>query len=273
MMRGLRWGELRADAELSDPAILEAPPTEIRRHIKTLAIQKKWKQLLEAAENAMALPCSRGWLDLQRFVVEACAGLGEPYNPIAIAIRSELRGLLRDVPSLRSATLMDDTAAANAETQAWLDDLMQEPANAFPESRQKPGLAPEAPGSPGWQKKFIDSRTLAIEAMRAGQEQKAFEILWAEIDRQRSGRGRFLRKLQLAELCISAGKEAIAQTLLDDIAAVIEAHKLEEWEDRETVVGALSMLMKSSKKSADAKEKQKLFERICRLDPVQALNC
>ncbi len=273
MMRGLRWGELRADVELSDPTLLEAPPTEIRQHIKSLALRKKWKEMLEAAENVMALPCSRGWLDLQRFVVEACAGLGEPYNAIAIAIRSDLKALLRDVPQLRDATLMDDTAAANAETQAWLDELLQEPANAVPESKQKSGLAPDNPRQAGWQKNFIDSHALAIEAMRSGQEQKAFQILWNEIERQRSGRGRFLRKLQLAEICISAGKEAIAQTLLDDIAAAVETHKLEEWEDRETVVGALCMLMKSSKKAADAKEKQKLFERICRLDPVQALNC
>ena len=79
--------------------------------------------------------------------------------------------------------------------------------------------------------------------------------------------------MQLAQICISAGKEAIAQTLLDDIAAAIDNHKLEEWEEREIVVSALSMMMKSSKKFADAKEKQKLFERICRIDPVQALNC
>ena len=79
--------------------------------------------------------------------------------------------------------------------------------------------------------------------------------------------------MQLIQLFISTGKEAIAQTLLDDVAAAIEGHKLEEWEDREIVVQALSTLMKTSKKFADAKEKQKLFERICRLDPVQALNC
>jgi type VI secretion system protein ImpA len=273
MMRGLRWGELRADAELNDPTLLEAPPTEIRQHIKTLALRKKWKEMLETAENVMALPCSRGWLDLQRFVVEACAGLGQSHNAIAIAVRSELKTLLRDLPALRSATLMDDTAAGNAETQAWLDELMKEPTDAVPDSKPKPGLAPGDPGTAGWRKHFIDSHALAIEAMRSGQEQKAFEILWTEIERQRSGRGRFLRKVQLAQICISAGKEAIAQTLLDDIAAAIENHKLEEWEDRETVVGALCLLMKSSKKMADAKEKQKLFERICRLDPVQALNC
>ena len=43
--------------------------------------------------------------------------------------------------------------------------------------------------------------------------------------------------------------------------------------ERTGVVGALSMMMKSSKKFEDPKEKQKLFERICRIDPVQALNC
>jgi type VI secretion system protein ImpA len=273
MMRGLRWGELRADPELSDPTLLEAPPTEVRQHIKRLAIQKKWKELLQVSENVMALPCSRAWLDLQRFVVEACVGLGDSYNAIAIAIRSELKALLRDLPRLREATLMDDTAAANAETRAWIDELMQEPASAVPEVKVNPGVVSDDPRAAGWQKTFIDSHTLAIEALRAGQEQKAFEILWNEIDRQRSGRGRFLRKMQLAQICISAGKEAIAQTLLDDIAAAIDNHKLEEWEDRETVVAALSTIMKSSKKFADAKEKQKLFERICRIDPVQALNC
>ena len=48
----------------------------------------------------MALPCGRAWLDLQRFVVEACVALGSDYNAIAIAIRSELRTLLRDLPEL-----------------------------------------------------------------------------------------------------------------------------------------------------------------------------
>jgi type VI secretion system protein ImpA len=273
MMRGLRWGELRADPELSDPMLLEAPPTEIRQHIKKLAIQKKWKDLLEAAENAMALPCSRAWLDLQRFVVEACVGLGDSYHAIAIAIRSELKTLLRDVPRLREATLMDDTAAANAETRAWIDELLQEPASAVPAAKSSVGVTTDDPRAAGWQKTFIDSNTLAVEALRAGQEQKALEILWNEIDRQRCERGRFLRKIQLAQICISAGKDAIAQTLLDDIGAAIDNHKLEDWEDRETLVGALSMMMKSSKKFADAKEKQKLFERICRIDPVQALNC
>jgi len=126
----------------------------------------------------------------------------------------------------------------------------------------------------GWKRRFVDSYQLAQEALRKGDAAKAFELLQLEIDRQRSGRGRFFRKLQMVELCISTGKEAIAQPILDDLAAALEAHKLEDWEDRETVAGALLAIMKASKKiQADAKEKQKLFERMCRLNPARALDC
>jgi len=96
--------------------------------------------------------------------------------------------------------------------------------------------------------------------------------LQAEIARQRSGRGRFQRTLQLVLLCVEAGNETIAQPLIDDVAAAIENHKLDDWEDRETVAAALSTVRKFSKKMQDnASESQKLFERICRLDPARAL--
>jgi type VI secretion system protein ImpA len=270
MLRGLRWGELRAS---SDPGVLEAPPTEIRRQIKILALNNRWTDLLEAAENVMALPCGRAWLDLQRFVMDACVALGSDYNAIAIAIRSELRTLLRDLPELLEAVLTDETPAANPETQTWLRELIAEPGDASP--RPSVPQLPVMDGfpAPGWQKKFIDPHALATEAMRKGQPQKAFEILYREVERQRSGRGRFQRKLQLAQLCIGAGKDAIAQPLLDDIAAAVETYKLEEWEDREMVAGVLAFLLQSSKKiQGDAKAKQAIFERICRLDPVQAFS-
>ena len=94
-----------------------------------------------------------------------------------------------------------------------------------------------------------------------------------EIARQCSGRGRFERILQLVELCVAAGKESIAQPLLDDLLATIDTRKLEEWEDPSLVARALSLVIKTSKRvQEDAAEMHKLFERICRLDPVRALD-
>lgn len=272
MLRGLRWGELRAAVAGQDFGKLEAPPTDLRRLLKRMSIESKWKDLIETAEHAMGLPCSRAWLDLQRMVVQACNGLGDDYSLIALAIQSELRALVRDIPQLLELSLTDDTPAANGETKAWLDSLVSEPQSASP---KLPGAGFELNGhTPGaWQQKFVDSFEFAREALRAGQEQKAFEILQAEIQSQQSGRGRFERRLQLVQLCVSTGKEALMQPILDDLLAAVENHKLEEWEDREKLAAGLATILRASKKiQADAKEKQKLFERICRLDPVQALS-
>jgi type VI secretion system protein ImpA len=268
MLRGLRWGELRSASVLGDATMLEAPPTEVRCQIKSLALEGRWVELLETAETLMAFPYSRAWLDLQRFVVESCVALGPSFDAIARAIRSELRTLLRDIPELLDATLMDETPVANPETRSWLHDLIsesQEPAPVLTRNM-------EFQTSDSFRKKFVDPYLVAMSAMATGDHQKAFEIMREEIARQRSGRGRFFRRLQLVQLCISAQKETIAQPILEDLLAAADAHKIEDWEDRETVAEALAIMMSSSKRiQSDAKEKQKYFERICRLDPVKAL--
>lgn len=272
MLRGLRWGELRAAIEQADPTKLEAPPTELRRHLKKLLLDRKYEQLLDAAESAMALPCSRAWLDMQRFVVEACEALGAGYEAIARAIRSELKALVTDIPQLLDATLMDETPAANAETRAWLLALSQAPVavpatdGAAAKSASSNGLGSRWPGQP------TDAYVAALQALREGQERKAFEILQQDIARKRSGRERFRRRMQLVEICASTNKTNVAQPILDDLAAAIENHKLDEWEDPGLVASALATLMKMSVKiQADKAAQQKLFERICRLDPAQAL--
>jgi hypothetical protein len=64
----------------------------------------------------------------------------------------------------------------------------------------------------------------------------------------------------------------IVQPMLEDMLATIDAHKLEEWEDKAYLAAALITIARASKKiQADPKEKQKFFERVCRLDPAQAL--
>jgi len=277
MMRGLRWGELRSAKGIGDAKLLEAPTTELRQHVKRLGLASKWKELLEVAENAMSLPCSRAWLDLQRLVVAACNGLGDEYEPIARAIRSELKALLQDIPELIDATLLDDTPAANGETRAWLQELgsSQEPAVSESAPAAEGELAPMNGHHPAssWLQRPADAYALAKDTLMAGQPEKAFEIMRKEIARQHSGRGRFQRTLQLVELCVSAGKDAIAQPLIEDLAAAIETHKLDDWEDKGMVAAALATIMRiSSKVQEDDAEKRRLFERICRLDPVRALS-
>ena len=180
-------------------------------------------------------------------------------------------------PRLLDANLLDDTPAANAETRAWLKELMERrPRPSRLRLRRKMAAPNRFPSDhntvPWWLEKASDAYVLAQDAVRAGNPQKGFEIMRAEIARQRSGRGRFQRTLQLVQLCVEAGNEAIAQPLIDDVAAAIETHKLDDWEDSEMVAAALVTIMRISKKvQENAGERQKLFERVCRLDPVRAL--
>ncbi len=90
-------------------------------------------------------------------------------------------------------------------------------------------------GTPSWLTQSADPYVMAKEALAAGHEDKAFAIMRGEIARQRSGRGRFRRTMQLIELVVSSGKDAIAQPLLDDVTAMIENHKLDAWEEPEQV--------------------------------------
>jgi type VI secretion system protein ImpA len=271
MLRGLRWGELRAAIDRADPTQFEAPPTELRKHLKRLALDRKFEELLEAAESAMALPCSRAWLDLQRMVVESCQALGSDYEAIARAIRSELKALIAECPQLLDATLMDDTPAANAETRAWINSLNQ-PTPPSEAAAAPNGAASRNGFSSRWPSQPPDVYAAALQALREGQERKAFEILQQDVGRLRSGRERFRRKMQLVEMCISTSKQNIAQPILDDLAAMIETHKLDEWEDPGLVASALGTIMKLSVRiQADKAQQQKIFERICRLDPAQAI--
>ncbi|HEV2500329.1 MAG TPA: type VI secretion system protein TssA [Terriglobia bacterium] len=118
VLRGLRWGELRASGTELNPMICEGPPGELRQQMKRAALEGNWAEVLATAETAVALPCGRAWLDPHRYVVKACTEQG--YLAVAAAVKSELRALLADYPGLIEAVLLDDTGAANPETQAWL---------------------------------------------------------------------------------------------------------------------------------------------------------
>jgi type VI secretion system protein ImpA len=261
LLRGYRWGELRGYGDPPNGNMLVPPPTDVRQAIKRLASESNWSELLESAESAMAQPYGRAWLDLQRHVVNAAEQSG--YACVAAAIRSEVRALLLDLPRLPDWEFSDETAVASSETHAWLKDLAApppeptSPANLFEESVASDPALP-------------DSFTLALEAARSGHANDAIQMLADEIPRQQSGRGRFQRKLQLAQICMMTGHETLALPILEELVQSIDQHQLDEWESRETVAHPLVMLYKLQR---DESTKQKLYARISRLDPVQALEC
>jgi type VI secretion system protein ImpA len=267
LLRGYRWGELRGYSDPPDPSLLIPPPTAIRQTIRRLAGESNWTELIETAETAMAQPYGRAWLDLQRHVVNAAEQSG--YAHVAAAIRSEVRALLIDLPRLPDWEFSDETPVASTETHAWLKELAAPAPPALPPAAamfDDPGINAAEPSEPAPPDSFV----LAVEAARAGRGNEAIQMLASEIPRQQSGRARFQRKLQLAQICMMTGHETLAQPILEELAQSIDQHQLDEWESREIVAQPLVMLYKLQR---DEAAKQKLYARISRLDPVQALEC
>jgi len=265
-LRVLRWGELRAQGPELDPRLLDAPPSGARTQLKTLLLDQDWPQLLEAAETIMATPAGRGWLDLQRYVLNACAGLGPDYDVVARAIREEVRRLLVEIPGLVEMTLMDDMPTAGPSTVTWLreEGLAGEGA-AEPAPRAAPAVAAASPSR---------DRALqrALSEVRAGHTQAALELLKRELDRERSPRGRFLRQVQLAKVMLEAGLAAVAAPTLEQLVTQIDTQQLEAWEEGTVVAEPLALLYQCLQRTdGDPTVMQTLYLRLSRLDPMLAI--
>ena len=268
ILRGFRWGELRARGGDVDPKLFTAPPTQVRTHLKSLLLDGKWTELLEAGEDVMATPLGRGWLDLQRYELTACGQLGTEYDLVAIALRTALVGLLRDVPGLLDLTLMDDTPTANAETRAWLQNggLVAAAAQATAEAAAQPTAAAAMRPSLG---RVFDR---AVDEVRAGRPQKGIELLMREAEQEKSERARFLCRAEAAGIMVEAGLEAVAMPILKELVDAIETHKLEDWEAGNVAARPMGLMYRCLQKlGGDAERKDDLYRRICRLDPLQAI--
>jgi type VI secretion system protein ImpA len=264
MLRGYRWGELRANGERINPKLLAAPPTEIRVRLKGLLLDGRYPELLEAAEQVMAQPFGRGWLDLQRYAIVACDALGSEYEAVRAGLRSALRTMLGDLPELPSLTLMDDNPTANAETLNWLRTSNLLPLDAPTVSEADSG---SAPARPTYGRR--DAFDIAQERARAGDARGAVELLMRESGHERSARARFLRRAQAAHIMVGAGMETVALPMLRELLEQIESHRLEDWEAGDAVAEPLALLYRCLVR-LDSREvdRDDLYVRICRLDPV-----
>jgi type VI secretion system protein ImpA len=66
--------------------------------------------------------------------------------------------------------------------------------------------------------------------------------------------------------------DAVATPILEEMVKLIDDHRLEEWEAGTLVAQPISLKFRSFKRAGgDAGELSKLYLRICRLDPVQAI--
>ncbi|QNI33798.1 type VI secretion system protein TssA [Alloacidobacterium dinghuense] len=112
---------------------------------------------------------------------------------------------------------------------------------------------------------------LARDMIRQGQLPQAIQLLLRDAARQPNGRARFQSRLHIAQLCVDAGEKRVAVRVLDELIKEIDERKLEEWEAGELIAQPLALLLKCIESDDDGR-REELFSRLCRIDPIAALN-
>ena len=272
LQSSLRLGELREQGSWASYDFLVSPPTETRQNLKRLAAESNWEDLLRVAIAAVGEPCGRAWLDVHRYVWKASSEAG--YSAVASAVVSTLQGLLKDVPEIPTWTLNDDTPAANPETQRWLQETVLPPPPVAAAAEPEPAAvyaAPEEKGS-AVENAAPDVLDIARDFIRRGQLSQGIQLLMRDAAQQPSGRARFQRRLQIAQLCMNAGQGKIAHPVLEELVKEIEERRLEEWEDGEMLSPALALLLQCLGSGENNGNREALFARLCRIDPIAAMN-
>jgi type VI secretion system protein ImpA len=272
---GLRLGETRRQG--SSPAFdfAVAPSTETRQAFRRLANEGNWDELLRLSLQALSDKSARAWLDLQRYIWRAARGAG--YDAIAVSVVGTVRALLQDIPEMRRWTLDDDTPAANLETQQWIDaEILPPPPPMAVETAAAAAETTDLTEVPG-QRIEVEEATPAIydtalELLKSGKAREAISMLVRDSELQPSGRMRFQRRVQVAQLCLTANQDAIAYPVLMDISNEIERRGLETWESGAMLAYPLSLLLRClDRRKNSADDREVIFARLCRLDPQAAI--
>jgi len=277
LQAGIRLGEMREQGSYASYDFLVSPSTETRQNLKRLASESNWEELLAAAIAAVGEPCGRAWLDVHRYVWRASYEASN--SAVSLAVIATLQALLKDIPELPTWTLNDDTPTANPETQRWLEEMViPKPPEPVIIVQEAPPTEPEPvyaatseSGEPG-EEGPPDVLDIAKDMIRRGQLSQAIQLLVRDAAQQPSGRARFQRRLQVAQLCVSAGQNKVAHPVLEELVKEIDQRRLEEWEASDMIAPPMALLLKCLDPSTSNGVREALFAKLCRIDPTAALD-
>jgi type VI secretion system protein ImpA len=199
----------------------------------------------------------------------ADARFGEAAPPFSAA-KEALTGIDKILgPELRKRRQEEAVAAAKQVAPAAVSVAASAGAAVvMAPARIESAISPGLDGA-GWER--------AEALVRTGQVDEGLSQMAALAAAETSGRARFLRKVTLVDVCLSAGRDRLARTVLEELNRQIDEFKLEQWESTGLVGAVWSRLYKLYRKSENSSDHDAaalLYGRLCRLDPWQAfLRC
>jgi type VI secretion system protein VasJ len=277
--RQLQWGKLFRPPETDSITQLEPPNPIIKGNIKKWFETCDWDTLIPKIEINFLKADSifPYWLDTQRFVTKALGQKGGNCTLAAEEIKRQLAQLLNRIPDLHQLKFKDkQTPFADDETIKWIYDEIMSTSNKGDVNDQI--ILPPIIGE--------NYETINYEYKQACSElpkniEKNIASLQKAIDADDRRKGKFLRRLNLANYCMQAKFYELAKVHLSELNGLIEEYNLTLWETALctavwqstflTNKNLISSLHDKELKILLEKEQKELFTKVAKYDSIIAI--
>ena len=260
-----------------------APPNDIiRKLLNTWHSENKIDVIIPRIELEFIKDGSefRYWLDAQRYLADALEKKGGSYTSAANDIKYHLVRLLKRLPDLPKLKFDGgEVAFADKETIKWLEQL---PANT------NQGGTAAAAGTlsltPIVDQTYDDINKEYEEALQGlpNNFQVSLETMQQKLNAEDRVKGKFLRRLNIANYCYEAKQYNVAKVSLEELDKTIDRLNLSEWEPALCTAAWQSLYLTNvqvlftseneSQKNQIEKQQQELFYKIAKHNSILAIN-
>jgi type VI secretion system protein VasJ len=271
--RLLRWSQVRETPPNEDGVTIIPDPD--------VTVLEGLDQALGSSDYAAALAQTEGlfpnallWLDLNHYAVRALEGQGEEFAAAAEGVTRELAALLKRAPELVNLKTVGGVPLAGEATRQWIAKrvLAGSGIDLGPSPTAAAGARPR--GGEGFAAALQDAKKL-VRQKKFGE---AIGLLEKGAQRAERLDDRVAWKLEVARLCMNAGRDEMALAQLEALDEELRGSTIDQW-DPPLCAEVLKALLLCRRKVAAATEPgpaevaraRELMGRLCRVDLMAAL--
>ncbi len=281
--RQIQWSTLVLPESEEKITGITPPNDIIRKLLNTWHSENKTDVIIPRIELEFIKDNSefRYWLDAQRYLVDALEKKGGNYSTSASDIKYHLARLIRRLPELPKLKFAGgEIPFADKETIKWLDQLSVSsvPGNAAVNSGSSVSLTPIVDPS------YDDINTEYEEAVKGLPKnfQESLEQMQQKLSAEDRMKGKFLRRLNIANFCYEAKQYNVAKVSLEELDKTIDNLNLSEWEPALCTAAWQSLYLTNiqvlfasendAQKNQVEKQQQELFYKIAKYNGILAIN-
>ncbi len=281
--RQIQWSGLSLPSAEEKITSIEPPNDIIRRLVKEWFNENKYEILIPRIELEFIKDNSefRYWLDAQRYLVTALERKGGNYTIAANDIKYYLSRLNKRLPELKTYFFNGgEIPFADKETINWLNEI----GSASPDSSKSSDSGSSTMLTPIVDSSYDDIQTEYRDAVNnlPAKFQENFESMQQKIRAEDRIKGKFLRRLNLANYCYEAKHYNVAKVNLEELNTTIDKLNLGEWEPALstavwqslylTNIQLLFTIDSESTKTVLEKQQEELYNKIAKYNGILAIN-